>query len=212
RPAWARRLLNAVDTGTLDRNTIGRDSVLLMATYGDEHLQRLLTKHFGTIRLPGKEKAQRIRGIKDLLASGKIRGNKTSGRHLFGKHCAQCHKFGDQGRDIGPDLTGYEMKNLDYLIPAIVDPNLGIRDGFELATLTLQPVGEAPPAILTGFLQEENERTIAIKDLTGIRTVVARKDVASLNQTPVSVMPEGLLDPMTPQQIHDLVAYLQSGN
>ena len=212
RPTWARRLLNAVDTGAVDSNTIGRDSVLLIATYGDEHLQRLLTKHFGTIRLPGKEKAQRIRGIKDLLASGKMRGNKTSGRHLFGKHCAQCHKFGDQGRDIGPDLTGYEMKNLDYLIPAIVDPNLGIRDGFELATLTLQPVGEAPPAILTGFLQEENGRTIAIKDLTGIRTVVARKDVASLNQTPVSVMPEGLLDPMTPQEIHDLIAYLQSGN
>ena len=41
---------------------------------------------------------------------------------------------------------------------------------------------------------------------------MARKDVASLNQTPVSVMPEGLLDPMTPQEIHDLVAYLQSGN
>ena len=120
--------------------------------------------------------------------------------------------LGDQGRDIGPDLTGYEMKNLDYLVPAIVDPNLGIREGFELATLTLRPVGDAPPAVLTGFLTEANERTVTIKDLAGIKTVIARKDLTHQNRAPVSVMPEGLLDQMSAQQVRDLVAYLQSGN
>ena len=104
------------------------------------------------------------------------------------------------------------MKNLDYLVPAIVDPNLGIREGFELATLTLRPVGDAPPAVLTGFLTEANERTVTIKDLAGIKTVIARKDLTHQSRAPVSVMPEGLLDQMSAQQVRDLVAYLQSGN
>ena len=172
----------------------------------------MITKHFGTIRLPDAAKARRITEVKALLSAKDAKGEAARGRELFGVHCALCHKFGDQGRDIGPDLTGYEMKNLDYLVPAIVDPNLGIREGFELATLTLRPVGDAPPAVLTGFLADASERTVTIKDLAGIKTVVARKDLAHQSRAPVSVMPEGLLDRMSDQQVRDLAAYLQSRN
>lgn len=212
RPAWAQRLLTAVDAGILDKGTIGRDSVLLMATYENKRIGQLITKHFGTIRLPDAAKARRITEVKALLSAKDAKGEAARGRELFGVHCALCHKFGDQGRDIGPDLTGYEMKNLDYLVPAIVDPNLGIREGFELATLTLRPVGDAPPGVLTGFLADASERTVTIKDLAGIKTVVARKDLAHQSRAPVSVMPEGLLDRMSDQQVRDLAAYLQSRN
>jgi len=212
RPAWAHLLLTAVDAGMIDKKTIGRDSLLLMATYGDERIGPLITRHFGAMRLSDAAKAMRIREVKALLSAKAPRGEAGRGRQLFGAHCATCHKFGDQGRDIGPDLTGYEMKNLDYLVPAIVDPNLGIREGFELATLTLRPVGDNPPPVLTGFLTNANERTVTIKDLAGIKTVIARKDLAQQSRAPVSVMPEGLLDQMSAQQVRDLVAYLQAGN
>ena len=81
-----------------------------------------------------KEKAERITEIKALLSAEKPIGNPSDGYTVFAQQCAACHRFKDQGRDIGPDLTGYEMKNLDYLVPAIIDPNLGIREGFELST------------------------------------------------------------------------------
>jgi putative heme-binding domain-containing protein len=110
---------------------------------------------------------------------------------------------------LGPNHTGYEMKNLDYLVPAIIDPNLGIREGFELATLTLRSKDAAAPAILTGFLTEANEQTLTIKDLAGIKTVIARRDLANESRASISVMPEGLLDTMSDQEIRDLVAYLQ---
>ena len=102
------------------------------------------------------------------------------------------------------------MKNLDYLVPAIIDPNLGIREGFELSTITLRPAGNATSAILTGFITDANDLTVTIKDLSGIRTVIARKDLSQLTRAPVSVMPDGLLDQLTDKQIRDLVAYLQS--
>ena len=102
------------------------------------------------------------------------------------------------------------MKNLDYLVPAIIDPNLGIREGFELYTITLRPAGNATSAILTGFITDTNDLTVTIKDLSGISTVIARKDLSQLTRAPVSVMPDGLLDLLNAQQIRDLVAYLQS--
>jgi len=212
RPGWALQLLEAVEQGTIDATSIGLDSVLLMGTYADERTQTLISRHWGTLRKPDKEKARRILEIKAVLSAATPAGNAGDGRRLFASKCAHCHKFGSQGRDIGPDLTGYEMKNLDYLIPAIVDPNLGIREGYELATLTLRPRDNAAAAILTGFLLDADERTVTIRDLAGNRTVVARTDLAGESRAAVSVMPEGLLDGMSKTDIRSLIAYLQAGD
>lgn len=212
RPAWASELLAAVDAGRIDKKSIGLDSVLLMNSYQDQKLATLISKHWGTLRQPDQAKAQRIAKVKAILSQKGKAGDTGRGREIFATICAGCHKFGDQGRDVGPDLTGYEMKNLDYLVPAIVDPNLGIREGFELATLTLRAQGGAAPAILTGFITDANARTLTIKDLAGIKTVVARSALANEIRAPISVMPEGLLDQMSEQQIRDLVSYLQTKN
>ena len=212
RPAWALQLLEEVEQGLIEPSSIGLDSVLLMATYEDERTEALITRHWGTLRKPDKVKARRILDIKGMLTTGAPAGNVERGRRLFSSKCALCHKFGNEGRDIGPDLTGYEMKNLDYLIPAIVDPNLGIREGYELATLTLRPNESAAAVVLTGFLLAADERTVTIKDLAGNRTVVARTDLAGESRAPISVMPEGLLDNMSTLEIRDLVAYLQAKN
>ena len=102
------------------------------------------------------------------------------------------------------------MDNLDYLVPAIVDPNLGIREGYELATLTLRTRNDQPPAILSGFLSNATPRTVTLIDLAGNRTVVARSEIANETRVAVSVMPEGLLDALDEQQLLDLFAFLQA--
>ncbi|NIP92788.1 MAG: c-type cytochrome, partial [Akkermansiaceae bacterium] len=153
RPAWALRLLQAVDQRRIPRESITLDSLLLMRSYQHQETSSLITRHWGELRQSSQAKARRIGEIKALL-SGEKKGDPGRGREVFAGTCAACHKFGDQGREIGPNLTGYEMDNLDYLIPAIVDPNLGIREGFELATLTLRANSDSPPAVLTGFLTD----------------------------------------------------------
>ena len=210
RPAWAHQLLLAVKGGVIDKSSISQASILVMRNYKDRQILSLLDQHFGSTQSSTRHKAERIAAIKNLLSAEAPQGKPSDGNAVFSQQCAACHKFRDQGRDIGPDLTGYEMKNLDYLVPAIIDPNLGIREGFELATITLRPTGKATSAILTGFITDANALTVTIKDLSGIRTVIARKDVAQLTRAPVSVMPEGLLDQLNDQQIRDLIAYLQS--
>ena len=123
-----------------------------------------------------------------------------------------CHKLGDLGRDIAPDLTGYERGNLDFLLPAIVDPNLGVREEFELVTLTLRQKGDldsAETTALTGFISDATDQTVTLKDLVGNKTLIAKRDISEQNRAAISVMPEGLLDALTDQQIRDLFAFLQ---
>lgn len=207
RPQSALKLLEAVDRKTIAKERLPLNDLLLIATHKNKECDRLIAKHWGTLHQPSEAKAKRIAAIKKLLTAGK--GNAPAGRTVFAEKCSACHKFVDQGRDIGPDLTGYEMKNLDYLLPAIVDPNLGIREGFELATLTLRAEEGQAPAVLTGFISDANNRSLTIKDLAGNQTVIARKDLANETRAAVSVMPEGLLDSMRDQQVRDLIAYLQ---
>ena len=210
RPAWAHRLLLAIDSGIIDKASLSPANILLMKNYENSQIRSLLTQHLRSARRSNKHKADQIIEIKALLSTARPKGNPSGGYAVFAQQCASCHKFKDQGRDIGPDLTGYEMKNLDYLVPAIIDPNLGIREGFEFSTITLRPTGSETSAIITGFITDANDLTVTIKDLSGIRTVIARKDLSQLTRAPVSVMPDGLLDQLTDQQIRDLVAYLQS--
>ena len=56
------------------------------------------------------------------------------GRAMFTKHCATCHTLFDEGGKTGPNLTGYERDNIDFLLLSVVDPSAAIRDGIEAAT------------------------------------------------------------------------------
>ncbi|MDA0813971.1 MAG: c-type cytochrome, partial [Verrucomicrobia bacterium] len=136
-------------------------------------------------------------------------GNSRNGEKLFAAACGACHKLGDVGRVIAPDLTGYERGNLDFLLPAIVDPNLGVREEFELVSVTLRAADGQEPTILSGFVSDATQQKITVKDLAGNETTVARDDIAEQLRSPVSIMPEGLLDTLTDQEILDLFAFLQ---
>ncbi|MBT7875736.1 MAG: L-sorbosone dehydrogenase, partial [Verrucomicrobia bacterium] len=116
-----------------------------------------------------------------------------------------------EGRSIGPELTGYDRGNLDFLLPAVLDPNLAIREEFELVTLTLRAAeGEQEGALLTGFISGMEAGVLSLTDLAGNLTRIAETDVVKREHSTVSIMPEGLLDTMTEQQVADLFAYLQN--
>jgi putative heme-binding domain-containing protein len=212
RPSWATQLLEAVDAGKVARESVTFDALLLIQSRGDEKVKAIIKKHWGSLRKPAKEKAARIDAIKKLLAGDGTRGDVARGRTLYTASCAACHKLGDLGRDIAPELTGYERGNLDFLLPAIVDPNLGVREEYELVTLTLRQNGGAEAAettALTGFVSDATDQTVTLKDLVGNKTLIAKRDIADQSRAAISVMPEGLLDALTDQQIRDLFAFLQ---
>ena len=204
RPSWALKLVESIDRKTIPAETVSRELVQRLRQYDDPRLLRLVEKQWGKIRAATPFETQgRINAVLQLLAKG--RGDACAGRPYFEKTCANCHKLHGTGAAVGPDLTAAERKNRELLVQNIVDPSAVIRQEF-LSHVAATKDGQ----VLTGLLAESTADTITLVDSKNQRTVLKRGDLEELKESPVSLMPEKLLDDLTDQQIRDLVAYLQT--
>lgn len=203
RPQWARVLLEAVDKSRLRPEAVPFEFVQRMGMYEDSQIRSLMAKHWGQIRSTPAEKQQQIERIANLIRSGQ--GDRGAGKQLFTTHCAKCHRLFGEGGQTGPDLTGYERTNLDFMLLAIADPSAGIREEY-----TNFMIATDDGRTLTGFLGDQNDRTVSIQGLDGQVQTLPREQIEALRALPVSLMPEDLLTSLSDQQIQDLFAYLMS--
>jgi putative heme-binding domain-containing protein len=201
---WALKLVEAVDRKELAAAAVPVDLVRRMSQYDDGRLRALLEKQWGKVQpATAFEMQGRINAVSQLLYRGP--GDAAQGRKLFEKTCAACHKLHDLGIALGPDLTAAERKDRESLVRNIVDPSSVIRQEF----LSFA-VATSDGRILTGLLAESKADTITLLDAKNQKTVLRRSDIDELKESPVSLMPEKILEEMTDQQIRDLFAFLQS--
>jgi putative heme-binding domain-containing protein len=201
RADWARALLEKVDRGEVKKEAVTPADLFSMENLGDPVAKKLVAKIYGNIRPSSQAKEQRITQVRSLVAAHN--GSADKGHELFKTRCAICHTLNGEGAKIGPELTGYERDNLDFMIPAIVDPSLGIREEFTAFMVTTNK-GQA----LVGLITENDPKMVTVMDITGNKTRIAREDIKTLNALPTSLMPEGLLDTMSDAEVKDLFAYL----
>lgn len=152
------------------------------------------------IKRPGTDKTLAIRDVLKLAA------NATSGKAVFASRCATCHKVGNQGKAIGPDLTAIGKKfDHDELLDAIINPSAAIVFGYE-SWLVNTKDGES----VYGFLISENKRTIVIKDIAGRKHVIDVKKITSRQKQEKSLMPDPAANGMTEQNLADVVSFLKA--
>jgi len=105
---------------------------------------------------------------------------------------------------VGPDLTGSQRSNLDYNLENLLDPSALVGRDYQMTVLHLRD-----GRLITGIIQREDRHTLTIQ--TANDTVIAgRTEVRSRSQSPISLMPEGLLEKLTDEEVRDLIAYLAS--
>jgi putative membrane-bound dehydrogenase-like protein len=205
RPAYARALLKALDEGRLPRGELSAYQARQIHSLGEEALNRELARVWGEIRGTPAEKRKQIARYKSLLTGEQLkRGDLPAGRVLFNKLCASCHVLYGQGKQIGPDLTGSNRDNLDYLLENIVDPSAIVPVDFRISVVTLKD-----GRVLTGVVGGQTGRTLAVQTQTE-RLTVERSEVDTVRPTPQSLMPDGLLGDLRDEQVRDLIAYLMS--
>jgi putative membrane-bound dehydrogenase-like protein len=204
RPAWASRLVDAVDRKTIPASAISLDLARRLAQHDDKQLANRIEKHWGRVQAATPfEKQGRINAVLGLLHKGA--GEAARGREQFEKTCGTCHKLHGKGNSVGPDLTTAERRSRDLLIRHIVDPSSVIRQEF-MAYVALTTDGR----VLTGLLAESTAETVTLIDAKNQRTILNRGDIEELKESETSLMPDNLLDELTDQQIRDLIAYVQS--
>lgn len=205
RPAWAAKLLDAVERGQVKADEISAFHARQIADFGDAPLGERLTKLWGQVRVSDAEKKELIakwRGelTPEILAAA----DRSHGRGLFARDCASCHVLFGEGRKLGPDLTGSNRKNLDYLLENVVDPGASVGADFRAVSFVL-----ADGRAVTGVISAADDRTLTVQTAQA-QVVLDRNDIAEQAVQAQSLMPDGLLSKLSSEDVRDLVAYLVS--
>jgi putative heme-binding domain-containing protein len=204
RPAWSKALVAALEAEKVPRADFSAPLVRQLRGYKDVTTDAALDKHFG--KLSGTtDKQPEIAAVKKWLTADFVKsGNPGKGREVFSRTCATCHKLFDAGNEIGPELTGANRTDIDYLLQNVVDPNALIGADYQLQMFEMKD-----GRVLAGMVRGENANTLTIRTLTE-QTVVAKGDIKTRTISPMSMMPEGQLQAMSKEDVRDLFRYLAS--
>lgn len=203
RPVFARALLAEVAAGRLPRADVTAFHARQIRSFNDAALNAQLAKAWGELREAAADKRALIAKLKTQLTPDVFaKADKNAGRAVFNLACAACHRLYGQGGEVGPDLTGSGRDNLDYLLDNIADPSAVVSADFRMTVANLKD-----GRTLNALVSARTERTLTLKTMTETVTV-QRSDVESLQESSLSLMPEGLLESLTPAQQRDLLAYL----
>jgi putative membrane-bound dehydrogenase-like protein len=204
RVPWMAQLLKAIDAGSIARSDLGITQIQRVRECHDPGVASLADKLFGKPAKPtSQEHANEIARVTRLVTTGT--GDAAAGRELFTARCAVCHTLFGQGAKVGPDLTGYERRNVDFLVLSVVDPSAYIREEYTAFGIRTKG-GET----LIGLITDRGPNQITIEDAAQQKTTVPKDQIADERALRTSLMPEGLLEGLTDQQVRDLFKYLAS--
>jgi putative heme-binding domain-containing protein len=136
------------------------------------------------------------------------RGNPIVGRKLFlnieKSLCLKCHRLGDQGERVGPELTGVGARFARaYLVESILEPSRTIAPSFDTVVVTLKS-----GKIVSGIKVAETPQNVTLADNQGLKQVIAKADIEERGVSPLSTMPEGLEKRFTEEEFVDLIEFL----
>ncbi|MBK8091229.1 MAG: c-type cytochrome [Verrucomicrobiaceae bacterium] len=203
RPAFAKALLAEMAAARIPRTDLTAFHARQIRAFKDEALSKQLTEAWGELRDTAADKKQLIAKLKaDLKPDVLAKANLSNGRMLFTAVCGACHMMYGQGGKIGPDLTGSGRASIDYLLENIADPSGVVSADYRMSLLTLKDGRQ-----LSGVIAGKTDRTLTLRTLTESMTH-DRTEVVKEEASPMSMMPEGLLLALPPDQVRDLIAYL----
>ena len=205
RPEFAQALLSEIrmDSGQIPSTDLTAVHARQIRNLGNSALNQLLKDSWGELRDSPSDRVRIIHNLRQELAPERLTtANLSDGRQLFRKTCSQCHKLYDDGAEIGPNLTGSQRANLDYLLENIIDPSAVVGKDYRMSIVVLND-----GRTLNGLVVSQNSRTLVLQSATD-RLSIDTNDIEEMRQTSNSPMPDGLLNNLTPRQIENLFAYI----
>lgn len=148
----------------------------------------------------------RAKVIQEYAAVFKLTGNFHRGKRMFEKHCSACHKIGNIGTAIGPDLTAITDRSTKAMLIAIFDPSRAVEQKYvRYSVETLDGFSH------NGLISEETSSSIQLKTSDQKTINVARDNIESIVASGKSLMPDGLEKEVDAKATADIIAFLQRG-
>ncbi|MDP6469325.1 MAG: c-type cytochrome [Pirellulaceae bacterium] len=202
RKRYAQALLAAVRQGTVSRDEIPAHVARSLNNILGDRFARV----YGKVRPVAEDREKLMAKYKKMITPSAIAGADASrGRAVFKKTCAACHVLYGEGGKIGPELTGSNRANLDYILLNSVDPSYDVPDGYKLVLIST-----VDGRVINGVVAEEDGTRVVLKTVEQPTVVIAKEDIETRRVSPKSMMPDGQLEQMKPQEVIDLIKYLRT--
>jgi putative membrane-bound dehydrogenase-like protein len=200
RPSRRRDLFEAIEARTVSSSEIERDIKQLLMNHSNAIVRRQARKLFDA-DLPG-DRAKIVADYQTVLAKS---GKAERGRAIYERRCATCHRFGNNGHAVGPDLVSVQNKSPADLLIAILDPSREAQPNFVAYTLVTHQ-----GTVYNGLIAAESAAGVTLRRAEGKEDRILRSQIDELVSTGKSLMPEGMEKDIPPDQMADLIAFIKS--
>lgn len=196
-------LLGAIANKQLPGTDLTADLVAQLQFLGNEDIDKMLEETWGKVTNSAEDKLQIIEEMKALVAQKDSATDVELGRAIFAKTCMKCHQLYGVGYKIGPDLTGSNRANLDYLLSNIVDPSAVMAKEYRPTIILTDDA-----RVVNGLLKVEDSRSITLQTSDALVTI-PKDEIEQRRESDKSMMPEDQLKQFSPLEVRSLFAYLQ---
>jgi putative heme-binding domain-containing protein len=193
-------LLEAIAAGKLPAGDVDAAHRQRLAQLKDEKLRARAAELLASTA--GGDRATVVEAFRDVLA---LAPDVAAGREAFAKRCSVCHKLGDVGQAVGPDVASLSDKSPEFLLTAILDPNRAVEARYA-DYIAVTDSGQT----FTGMLAAETGTNVTLIGQQGKQQVILRSELESLSASGKSLMPEGLEKDLTKQDLANIIGLLRS--
>lgn len=201
RREWLAALLDALEARQIQPTDLDAATRERLLTRGSTDMRERAQSLLATVQSENRE--QVLAEYQSVIG---MPGNAIRGAEVFSRRCTTCHLFRGSGNKVGPDLAALQDKSARYILTAVLDPNRAVEWGFRTYVAAMDS-----GRVFNGMIVAESTNSVTLAQADGRRHVLLRADLEQLAETGQSFMPEGLEKELTPQDLADIIAYVQSG-
>ena len=204
RPNYAKALLDAIGNKKVATADVSADIIRQIGNLKNADLDKRVGEVWGIVRTTPADRLKMIADYRKLLQTPTpVKPDLAHGRAVFAKTCQQCHTLYGIGNKVGPDITGSNRANLEYLLENILDPSAVIPKEYAASVFNM-----ADGRTITGIVRSETPAAFTV--VTANETLTLPKgDVERRTDSPTSMMPDDQFKLMPETDIRALIAYLQ---
>lgn len=196
--SWFPALVRSLERNALPMSKLDPRVLEQMQTTTDEELRQRCQK---LIAAQGKPQGEEIQSF---LSQMPAEGNPEKGQVLFQRHCQICHSEAAQKVSVGPSLAGFRKWSDTMWVTAILEPNRAVEVRYRRWTLLTEE-----DEVIVGLLKNESNEDVTIVSPEGKHTTVAKQQIQKLEESDRSLMPEGFGRYFSPQDMRNLLSFLQ---
>jgi len=200
RSSHTKILLKQIEQGTIGKSAIPFNRRNALRRHRDAEIQAVAKRIFGSRSIQARREA--VSAFRPALA---LSGNPRAGQTTYEERCQTCHAFKGAGHAMGPDLETIRAWTAEEILLHVLDPNLKVEPNHRAYTIDL---GEEES--FTGIIKSESATGVTLRMPNGIERQIPRRSIKSLNDSGLSIMPEGLEENLNHQAMADLIAYLKN--